>query len=274
MNQAAAWPSAGSFAPGQRTSAGTSPSPGIRSIGDVRFCTGLVRSVAWSFWSVAWSVRSGLVRTAGDRITGRGLAGVGGQVGDGLLDAGQLVAEAGQEPSGSRRLRCAGRGCTGRSARCSGLPLRSSRARRRWRSGRASPAAAGPPGRCRRPRASPRSSRPVISAEQHLGVRAGQPGPQRLRHASAAAGRRTGRPPAARSAGRTVGGQPPPADLGGGGLPFPVALDHHRRPGSGPAALGGWPGRVRASGRAVGCGGAGAGRGTGRCARSWPGSAQ
>jgi hypothetical protein len=49
----------------------------IRSIRDIRFCTALVRSVAWSFWSVAWSFRSGLVRTAGDRITGRRFTGVG-----------------------------------------------------------------------------------------------------------------------------------------------------------------------------------------------------
>jgi len=49
----------------------------IRSIRDFRFCTALVRSVAWSVWSVAWSFRSGLVRTAGDRITGRRFTGVG-----------------------------------------------------------------------------------------------------------------------------------------------------------------------------------------------------
>ena len=79
-------------------------------IGDVRFRAGLVRSVAWSLWSVAWSVRSviwsvwsGLVRSAGDRIAGGGVAGVGGQVGDGLLDAGQRVADAGQEPQVARR---------------------------------------------------------------------------------------------------------------------------------------------------------------------------
>jgi hypothetical protein len=60
----------------------------VRSIGDCRVCTALVRSVAWSFrsvawsfrsvaWSLVWSFRSGLVRTAGDRITGRRFTGVG-----------------------------------------------------------------------------------------------------------------------------------------------------------------------------------------------------
>jgi len=95
MSQAAAWPSAGS-SPGSASKRGRRRLPRPSS-GDGRFRSGLVRSVAWSLWSVVWSFWSGLVRTAGDRVTGRDVAGVGGQVGDGLLDAGQLVADAGQE---------------------------------------------------------------------------------------------------------------------------------------------------------------------------------
>ena len=69
--------------------------------------------------------------SAASRLAECGVSGVGGAVGDGLLDGGQLVAEAGQEGEVACRRRRGGRGCTGRCARCCGLRRRSWRARRR-----------------------------------------------------------------------------------------------------------------------------------------------
>jgi hypothetical protein len=56
-----------------------------------------------SFWFVVWSFRSGMVRTTGDEITGRGFIGVGVRSATVLLDARERVADAGQEPQVARR---------------------------------------------------------------------------------------------------------------------------------------------------------------------------